>query len=114
MATARQIKAAVRKQLADQIERRSAAAITVSETLADVRAAEERLTAARAAAGAAVAAAVEVMPLEDLAEITGRDLRDLRALRTRAARAASEDLPTDAEPVDNPAPLRDDLESLPA
>ena len=91
MATAKEIKAAVRRQLAEQIRQRETTALAVADALAEIAVVEARLATARAVAAAAVTSALEVMPLADLAEITGVDVRELRGLRTRTSRNSAVD-----------------------
>lgn len=91
MATAKEIKAAVRRQLAEQIRQRETTALAVADALAEIATVEARLATAREVAAAAVTSALEVMPLADLAEITGVDVRELRGLRTRTSRVGAVD-----------------------
>jgi hypothetical protein len=84
--TAREVRAAVRAELAEQVRARQEAALTVALAWGKVEKARERLAAAEQEAGAAAVTAAEKLPVADLAKLAGVPAAELRRL-IRAARA---------------------------
>ncbi len=80
MATAREIRAAVRAQHAQQVRGRQDAALAVAAACDKVEKVRERLTAAERQAGAAVTSATAQLPLADLAALAGVPVSELRRL----------------------------------
>ena len=106
MATAREVRAAVRAQLAEQLHARQDAALSVAAAYSKVDKARQRLTAAEREAAAVVHAATAHVPLAELATLAGispTDLRRLRRVRTTTETEAEPD-PTSTRPAapDNP------------
>ena len=106
MATAREVRAAVRAQLAEQLHARQDAALSVAAAYAKVDKARQRLTAAEREAAAVVHAATAHIPLAELATLTGippTDLRRLSRVRPTTETEAEPD-PTSTRPAepDNP------------
>ena len=91
MASAREIRAAVRAQHAQQVRGRQDAALAVAAAWDKAEKARQRLAAAERQAGAVVTAATAQLPLPDLAALAGIPITDLRRLvRTGKAAARSE------------------------
>lgn len=80
MASAREIRAAVRAQHAHQVRGRQDAALAVAAAWDKVEKVRQRLAAAERQAGAAVAAATAQLPLADLAALAGIPISELRRL----------------------------------
>ena len=80
MASAREIRAAVRAQHAQQVRGRQDAALAVAAAWDKAEKARGRLAAAERQAGAVVTAATAQLPLADLAALAGVPINDLRRL----------------------------------
>jgi len=80
LASAREIRAAVRAQHAQQVRGRQDAALAVAAAWDKVGKAREHLRAAERQAGAVVTAATAQLPLPDLAALAGIPITDLRRL----------------------------------
>lgn len=80
MASAREVRAAVRAQLAEQMAGRQKAALSVASAYGKVEKARERLAAAEQEAGAALATATETVPLAELGSLAGVPATELRRL----------------------------------
>lgn len=83
MASAREVRAAVRAQLADQLNERQDAALSVAAAWSKVEKARERLAAAEEHAGTVVATAVTTVALADLSALAGIPAADLRRLNRK-------------------------------
>lgn len=92
MATAREVRAAVRAQLAEQMAGRQKAALSVASAYAKVEKARERLAAAEQEAGAALTVATDTVPLGELVTLAGVPASELRRL-TRGRQDAPADAP---------------------
>jgi hypothetical protein len=105
MATAREVRAAVRAQLAEQMKARQDAALGVAAAWAMVGKAQERLAAAERDAADAVLLATAQVSVADLAALAGipeADLRRLlRAAKAGAGAASPEDAATEQVPAAN-------------
>jgi hypothetical protein len=99
--TAREVRAAVRAELAEQVRARQEAALSVALAWAKVEKARERLAAAEQEVGTAALMAVEKLPVADLAKLSGVPTAELRRL-IRAARvvpsASVDGQPVEAKP----------------
>lgn len=100
MASAREVRAAVRAQLAEQMAGRQKAALSVASAYAKVEKARERLAAAEQEAGSALAVATKAVPLGDLAALAGVPVAELRRL-SRSRQDTTTDTP--AGDLVNPA-----------
>lgn len=80
VASAREVRAAVRAQLAEQMAGRQKAALSVASAYAKVEKARQRLAAAEQEASAALATATETVPLADLVSLAGVPATELRRL----------------------------------
>lgn len=80
VASAREVRAAVRAQLAEQMAGRQKAALSVASAYGKVEKARERLAAAEQEAGAALATATETVPLAELVSLAGVPAPELRRL----------------------------------
>jgi len=80
LASAREIRAAVRAQHAQQVRGRQDAALAVAAAWDKVQQARERLAAAERQAGATVTTATAQLPLADLAALAGVPISELRRL----------------------------------
>ncbi len=85
MATAREVRAAVRAQLTEQLNARQDAALAVAAGWSKVEKARERVTTAEAEMRDAVVTALETVPVTELAALTGVSAADLRRI-TRTAK----------------------------
>lgn len=94
MATAREIRAAVRAQLAETMAGRQKAALSIASSYAKVQKARERVTAAELEASTALAAATETVPLAELATLSGVPAAELRRWNKSAKQGPAGD--TDA------------------
>ncbi len=101
MASAREVRAAVRAQLAEQMAGRQKAALSVASAYAKVEKARERLAAAEQEARAALVVATKTVPMGELVTLAGVPASELRRL-TRGRQDASADSPG-ADLVDPPA-----------
>ena len=109
MATAREVRAAVRAQLAEQMAARQDAALSVASAWSKVEKARERLAAAERETSAAVATATEHLSLADLSRFSGVPATELRRL-ARGGKASEPTEPasqTIAEPTP-PVPVSED------
>lgn len=88
MATARQVRAAVRAQLAEEMKAREDAALTVAKSWAKVSKERDRLAAVEQEAATEIAAASRTVPLGELATLSGVPVADLRRLLKSADTAA--------------------------
>ena len=84
--TAREVRAAVRAELAKQVHARQEAALTVAAAWGKVEKARERLAAAEREAGTAADTAAQKLTVADLAKLAGVPAAELRRL-IRASRA---------------------------
>jgi len=103
LATAREIRAAVRAQHAQQVRGRQDAALAVAAAWDKAEKARERLAAAERRAGAAVAAATAQLPLADLAALAGVPITDLRRLVRLGKDATAPEQPGSAPEQPEPA-----------
>ena len=107
MATAREIRAAVRAQHAQQVRGRQDAALAVAAAWDKAEKARERLAAAERRAGAAVTAATATataqLPLADLAALAGIPITDLRRLVRLGKDATAPEQPGSAPEQPKPA-----------
>jgi hypothetical protein len=87
MATAREVRAAVRAQITEQINARQDAALAVAAGWSKVEKARERVITAEIEMRDAVVTALETVPVTDLAALTGIPAADLRRI-TRTAKTA--------------------------
>ncbi len=85
MATAREVRAAVRAQLAEQLNARQDAALAVAAGWSRVEKARERVITAEAEMRDAVVTALETVSATELATLTGVPAADLRRI-TRTAK----------------------------
>lgn len=90
MATAREVRAAVRAQLAEQMASRQKAALSVASAYSKVEKARERLAAAEQEACTAIATATETLPLTELVALAGVPAPELRRL-TRGSKQEAPD-----------------------
>lgn len=99
--TARQVRARVREQMAQQMAAREQSALAVASAWDKVEKARARAAAAEDAARAAVSDAGDSFTLPDLADLSGVPLAELRRLargpRTTADPAAATDESTDQD-----------------
>ena len=102
MASAREVRAAVRAQHAQQVKGRQDAALSVAAAWDTIEKARDRLTAAERRASATVTAATEQLPLPDLAALAGVPIAELRRL-VRAGKQTSAPEPPCGDP-DPPVP----------
>jgi len=102
LATAREIRAAVRAQHAQQVRGRQDAALAVAAAWDKAEKARERLAAAERRAGAAVTAATAQLPLADLAALAGIPT-DLRRLVRLGKDATAPEQPGSAPEQPEPA-----------
>ena len=91
MATAREIRAAVRTQLAETMAARQKAALSVASAYAKIEKARERVTAAELEASTALTAATETVPLAELATLSGVPAAELRRWNKTAKQGPAED-----------------------
>ncbi len=80
MASAREVRAAVRAQLAEQMAGRQKAALSVASAYGKVEKARERLATAEQEASAVLATATETVPLAELGSLAGVPATELRRL----------------------------------
>jgi len=105
VASAREIRATVRAQHAQQVRGRQDAALAVAAAWDKVGKARERLAAAERQAGAAATAATAQLPLPDLAALAGIPITDLRRLVRLGKDATAEQsgsAPEQPEPAAEP------------
>lgn len=88
VATAREVRAAVRAQLAEQMARRQKAALSVASAYAKVEKARERLAAAESQASTALATATKTVSLGELVTLTGVPAAELRRLTRESKQQA--------------------------
>jgi hypothetical protein len=88
MASAREVRAAVRAQLAEQLNARQDAALAVAAAWSKVTKAQARLATAETEARAVIADAVATVSLGELGTLAGVPAADLRRL-TRKAKAGA-------------------------
>jgi hypothetical protein len=91
MSSAREVRAAVRAQLAEQLTARQDAALAVAAAWSKITKAQERLTAAEDSARAVIADAVATVPLGDLVALAGVPAADLRRLTRKPKTGAAPD-----------------------
>jgi len=103
LASAREIRAAVRAQHAQQVRGRQDAALAVAAAWDKTEKAREHLTAAERRAGAAVTAATAQLPLADLAALAGIPITDLRRLVRLGKDATAPEQPGSAPEQPEPA-----------
>src|ERR1035437_2822835 len=89
MATAREVRAAVRAHLTEQLNARQDAALAVAAGWSKVEKARERVTTAETEMRAAVVTALETVPVTDLAALTGVPAADLRRITRTTTRTAT-------------------------
>lgn len=108
MATAREVRAAVRAQLAEQVKARQDAALAVAAAWAKIGKARDKLAAAERDAAEAVMAATAQLSIADLAALAGIPEPELRRLaRSHKTKGTADDLPaaaTQAQPASDPTP----------
>lgn len=80
VASAREIRAAVRAQMSAELAAREKAALSVASSWAKVEKARERLAGAEQEASSAVLAATEKVSVGDLAPLSGVPVAELRRL----------------------------------
>ncbi len=91
MASAREVRAAVRAQLAGQLNARQDAALAVAASWSKVEKAQERLAAAESDARNVIAGAVATVPLGELGTLAGVPAADLRRLTRKPKTGAAPD-----------------------
>ena len=91
MSSAREVRAAVRAQLAEQLSARQDAALAVAASWSKVIKAQERLAAAEESARTVIAGAVATVPLGELGTLAGVPAADLRRLTRKPKTAAAPD-----------------------
>jgi len=89
MASAREVRAAVRAQLAQQLNARQDAALAVAAAWSKITKAQARLNAAETDARAVIADATATVPLGELGTLAGVPAADLRRLTRRAKAGAT-------------------------
>lgn len=102
MATAREVRANVRAQLAAQLAGRQKTALSVAAACAKVEQARERLAAAERDAASTLATASTTVPLAELATLAGVPASTLRRL-SRAGKHPPADHPTTPAQAPEPA-----------
>lgn len=98
MATAREVRAAVRAQLAEQVKTRQDAALAVAAAWAKVGKARDKLAAAEREAAEAAVSATADLSIADLVALAGVPETDLRRL-LRAGKTGAPAAETDAAPA---------------
>ena len=113
VASAREVRAAVRAQLTEQMAGRQQAALSVASAYGKVEKARDRLAAAEQEASAALATATRTVRLAELVSLAGVPAAELRRL-TRGAKQEPADgaSPAGALPATDPAAT--DNTSVPA
>jgi len=90
VATAREIRAAVRAQLAEAMAGRQKAALSIASSYAKIEKARERVAALELEASTALAAATETVPLAELAALSGVPAAELRRWSKGAKQGTAE------------------------
>jgi hypothetical protein len=104
MASAREVRAAVRAQLAQQLNARQDAALAVAAAWSKITKAQARLATAETDARAVIADAVTTMPLGELGTLAGVPAADLRRLTRKAKTGATPETTTAALVFSLPKP----------
>jgi len=107
MASAREVRAAVRAQLAEQLNARQNAALAVAAAWSKITKAQARLAIAEAEARTVIADAVATVPLGELGTLAGVPAADLRRLTRKAKAAAGTAAPTVVSSLPEPTPTLD-------
>lgn len=94
MTTAKEIKAKIRAQAAEELQRREEAATKTATALTQVERAQSALAAAEQAAADRIRAAADVLGMTNLAELLDHKPAALKALTAR--------YPATTKPADNP------------
>ena len=89
MASAREVRAAVRAQLAEQLNARQDAALAVAAAWSKITKAQARLATAETDARAVIADAVATVPLGELGTLAGVPAADLRRLTRKPKTVAT-------------------------
>ena len=104
MASAREVRAAVRAQLAEQLNARQDAALAVAAAWSKITKAQARLATAETDARAVIADAVVTVPLGELGTLAGVPAADLRRLTRKAKAGATPETTTAAVVSSLPEP----------